>query len=171
MPLAITLAGCEPGTFYTEVKGVTTVEGDPSPVSTLLGTFPAIGSFSNLDFNANQDFQNQGVSTDQVSSVKVSSLTLKILSPNTQDFSFLDEISFFAKVGDQEALIAQKLRIQSPPLPNPVLELELTEVELQPFIAAPSMSIVVRGKGRVPPQDTTLEAEAQFRVGVRLVDL
>lgn len=173
MPLAITLAGCEPGTFYTEVKGQTTVEGDASPLSNILGAFPAIGSFSNMDFNANADFQREGVRTDQVSSVRVSALSLKIVTPGSQDFSFLEEISFHARVGDQEAEIAHKTDIGALGLeaPNPVLELEVTEAELQPFIAAPSMSIVVRGAGRVPPQDTTLEATARFRVQVTLADL
>jgi len=173
VPLAITLAGCEPGTFYTEVKGETTLEGDPSPISPLLGTFPAIGSFSNMDFNTNQDFRNQGIATDQVSSVKVTAFTVTITSPSTQDFTFLDELSFYAKVGDQEALIAEGVDIShtAPPAPNPVLELSVTEAELQPFVAASSMSIVARGQGRVPPQDTTLEAEARFKVQVRLVDL
>src|SRR5215218_10120278 len=103
VPLAIALAGCEPGTFYTEVKGETTIDGDPTPLSNVLGAFPSIGSFTNMDFNTNQEFVNQGVSKDQVSSVKVTSLTLRITNPSTQDFSFVDSLSFFAKVGDEEA--------------------------------------------------------------------
>jgi hypothetical protein len=168
---AALLAGCEPGTFYTDVKGETTIDGDPTPISTVLGTFPGIGSFTNMDFNANQDFQHQGVTVDQVSSVKVSALTLKITSPGTQGFDFLDEISFWAKVGSQESKVAEKTNITAMGLtaPNPVLSLDVTGAELQPFISAPTMSIIVKGRGRTPPQNTTLEAVARFKVDITLL--
>lgn len=172
IPLALSLVGCEPGTFYTEVKGQTTLQGDPSPLSNLLGTFEPIGSFTNMDFDSNTDFQNEGVTTDQVRNVSVTKFTLKIVSPSSQDFDFLEEISFFARVGESEVLIAEATEISSRGLspPNPVLTLDVSGAELQPFVAAPAMSIVVRGSGRVPPQDTTLEAAATFRVRVQLVD-
>lgn len=170
VPLALALAGCEPGTFYTEVKGQTTLEGDSSPLSNLLGTFEPIGSFTNMDFDSNADFQNEGVSTEHVRSVRVTAFTLKIVSPDSQDFDFLDELSFFARVGENEQLIAEATDISARDLeaPNPRLELEVTHAELQPFVAASAMSIVMRGNGRVPPQDTTLEAAATFRVQVQL---
>lgn len=171
-PLALVSAGCDPGTFYTDVKGQTTIEGNPSPVSNLLGAFDPIGSFTNLDFDANADFQREGATAAEVRSASVTAFTVKVISPSSQDFGFLDELSFFARVGESEVLIADARDIAARPLdaPNPTLELDVTRAELQPFVAAPAMSIVVRGRGRVPPQDTTLEATATFRIRVQLRD-
>lgn len=166
------LMACAPPSFVAEVKGETTVPGDPTGISVLLDAFPAIGSFTNLDFDQNQDFQNQGVTKEQVSSVKLRSLRLQVLAPADQDFSFLDTLEFYAKTGDREVLVAQKKNIASLGLkaPNPVLSMDLEDVELQPFITAPSMSISVRGRGRKPSKDVRLQADVQLDVEVRLLD-
>lgn len=165
------LAGCPAPGFVAEVKGETTVPGDPTGISTVLDAFPSIGSFSSLDFDQNQDFQNQGVTKDQVSSAKLQSLSLKILSPADQNFSFLDSLEFYAKTGDQEVLVASKHNISSLGLkaPNPVLVLDVTDAELQPFITAPSMSISVRGKGRKPSKEVRLQVDVKLDVQVRLL--
>jgi hypothetical protein len=168
----LSLVACASPSFVAEVKGETTVPGDPTGISTILDAFPAIGSFSNLDFDQNQDFQNQGVTKDQVSSAKLKSLQLKVLSPADQDFSFLDSLEFYAKAGDREVLVASKRNISSLGLkaPNPVLDMDLAGAELQPFITAPSMSISVRGKGRKPSREVRLQADVKLDVQVRLVD-
>lgn len=107
----LSLVACAPPSFTAEVKGETTVSADPTGISTLLEAFPAVGSFSSLDFNQNQDFQNQGVTKEQVSSAKLKSVQLKILAPPDQDFSFLDTLEFKAKAGDREVLVASKRNI------------------------------------------------------------
>lgn len=164
------VTACQPNVFPVEVKGETTIQGDPSPLPALLGAFPNIGSFSNIDFNQSQEFQNQGVSKDQVDSVKPAFIRLKITSPETQDFSFLQSLQFYARANDQEELIADKFGIDKLGLkaPNPVLELDVKDVELQPYITAPSMSIIVRGNGRLPPQETKLEATVGLNVAVKV---
>ena len=168
----LSLVACAPPGFVAEVKGETTVPAAPGGILTLLDAFPAIGSFSSLDFDQNQDFQNQGVTKDQVSSAKLKSLQLKVLAPPEQDFSFLDTLEFYAKAGDREVLVAQKKNIASLGLkaPNPVLDMDLMGEELQPFITAPSMSISVRGKGRMPPKEVRLQAIVKLDVQVRLLD-
>ena len=164
------LAGCGANVFVTEVKGETTIQGDATGLAALLSVFPAIGSFTNIDFNQNQDFKNQGVSKDQVNSVKVDSIALKIQSPNDQTFEFLENLQFYARTGDQEVLIAEKTGINTLNLaaPNPVLMMDVKGAELQPFVTAPSMSITVRGKGTQPTRDTRLEATIKLRVEVKV---
>ena len=168
----LSLVACAPPGFVAEVKGETTVPGDPTGISTVLDAFPSIGSFSSLDFDQNQDFQNQGVTKEQVSSARLQALSLKILSPADQDFSFLDTLEFYAKTGDQEVLVASKRNISSLGLkaPNPVLVLDVTGEELQPFITAPSMSISVRGKGRKPSKEVRLQVDVKLDVQVRLLN-
>ncbi len=168
-PALLALTACGANVFPVEVSGETTIAGDPSPLGNLLGAFN-IGSFASIDFDQSQEFQNQGVTKDQVESVKTSFVRLKIISPETQDFSFLENLEFWAKVGDQEVLVAEKQGIDRLGLkaPNPVLELDVTDAELQPYVTAPAMSIVVRGKGRMPPQDTRLEATVGLDVTVKV---
>jgi hypothetical protein len=168
----LSLVACAPPSFVAEVKGEATVPGDPTGISTVLDAFPAIGSFASLDFDQNQDFQNQGVTKEQVSSARLKSLQLKVLSPADQDFSFLDSLEFYAKAGDREVLVAQKKNIASLGLkaPNPVLDMDLMGAELQPFLTAPSMSISVRGKGRKPSKEVRLQADVKLDVQVRLLN-
>lgn len=162
------LAACSAPSFSTEVQGETVVPGDPSPLSGVLNSIPAIGSFTSLDFNQDQEFKNQGVTKDEVSSVRVSRLRLRILSPAEQDFSFLDEVRFYAKAGDQEVLIAEAVGVAQRQS-GQELELGVRDVELQPYVTAPSMSILVRGRGRVPPQDVRLQAVVTLDVEVNVL--
>jgi hypothetical protein len=168
----LSLIACSPASFDTELKGETTVPAGPPGVTTLLNAFPAIGSFAGLNFNENQDFKNQGVAKDEVTSVTPQSIELRLLAPDDGDFGFLDTLEFVAKAGDQEKRFASKRDISRLGLrpPNPVLRMDIEEdVELQPFIAAPSMSIIVRGKGRLPEQEVRLQAVVVLNVEVDLL--
>jgi hypothetical protein len=160
--------GCQPVSFTTTQKGETTLRGDP--LGALIAAFPAIGSFTNLDLSANQDFKNENVRKEQVTSVRARAVRLKILSPPTQDFQFLENLAFYARTGDTEQRVAYKADINNLalPAPNPVLVMDLDSAELQPYVTAPSMSIVVRGKGHAPPQDTRLEASVTLEVHFKL---
>jgi hypothetical protein len=168
--LLLSLVACSAPTFTAEVKGETTVAGSPI-LGGVLNAFPAISSFASLDFNENQDFKNQGVTKDEVDSVHVRTLTLKVVGPDDADFGFLDGLEFFARAGDREVRIAHRENISRLGLraPNPVLTLEVEDVDLQPFITAPSMSIVVRGKGRVPEKEVRLQATVALKVKLGLL--
>lgn len=166
----LALVACAPASFRTELKGETTVPAGPPGTTAVLNAFPAIASFAGLDFNQNQDFKNQGISKTDVKSVHPESLELRLLSPSDADFSFLDTLEFYAKAGDQEVRIARKQDISRLNLsaPNPVLKMDMEDAELQPFVAAPSMSIIVRGKGRMPDQEVRLQAVLALDVKVSL---
>ncbi|MFL5319466.1 MAG: hypothetical protein ACJ790_07395 [Myxococcaceae bacterium] len=168
---AAMLCACQPNVFHTEVKGSSTIQGDPSPIAGLLNAFPGVSNFSNIDFNQNQDFKNQGVSKDQVSSVKVESVKLQITSPNDQDFTFLTSMKFDASTDGKPAVtVAQKDGIDklNLPAPNPTLDMDVTNAELRDYVTAPNMSINVTGNGRLPKQDTTLEATVGLRVEIKV---
>jgi hypothetical protein len=160
------LAACAPSSFITELKGESTVPAGPPGAITDLNAFPSISSFAGLDFDKNQDFKNQGISKGDVTSAKVKSLTLKVLSPNDQDLTFLDSVEFFARAGDREERIARRQDISRLNLrpPNPVLTLDVDDTELQPFVSAPTMSIIVRGRGRMPERDVRLQAVVTLEV-------
>ncbi|MFT3710729.1 MAG: hypothetical protein QM817_24155 [Archangium sp.] len=162
------LAGCTPQiNFNTELKGQTTVQG--SPLGPVLSVFPQVGNFSNLNFDTNQDFKNNNADRFHVKSMKATAFTIKIVSPNNQDFSFLDSLEFAASAeGVAEKKVAGKTNIGSLGLaaPNPTLTLDLEDVELAPYVRANAFTISARGNGRQPSADTTLEANVKLTVGV-----
>lgn len=163
----LALVACAPPAYVANLKGETTIPAaPPSDTDTPLDAFPAFGSFTNLDFNRNQDFQNLDITKDRVTSARIFSFQLKVLAPADQDFSFLDTVECYARSGDREVRVAYKQNISSLNLsaPNPVLLLELTHAELQPFLAAPSMSLLVRGKGRMPSREVRLQADVKLDV-------
>jgi len=147
-----------------------TIPRNPNPLGGVLDVFPAVSSFTNIDFNQNEDFRNQGVSKDHVHSVQVDSVKLQITSPNNQGFDFLDTLQFFAKTGNQQVEVAHKSSIRQLGLapPNPVLSMDVTHAELKPYVTAPSMSIVVSGHGDYPQSDTTLGITVGLQVEVGL---
>jgi len=160
---------CHPA-FHSEVNGKTLIQKSPTPIAGVLDWFPTINDFTNIDFNQNQDFKNQGVSKDRVNSVKADSVRLQIVSPNNQDFSFLDSIQFSARAGDQEVKIAEKSsigKLNLPP-PNPTLVLDVTGAELKPYVTAPSMNIVISGKGKAPQNDTQIAITVGLQVELNL---
>src|SRR5688572_29568176 len=139
LPLVLASA-CAPNVFHTSVKGEATIQASPIP-NVVLNSFPAVAQFSNIDFNQDQEFKIQGVTKDQVDSVKVESVALKIVSPNDQDYGFLDNLQIYASAGDSEVLVAERSGIADLGLvaPNPTLMLTVTGAELQPYVTAPSM--------------------------------
>ena len=160
------LVACAPS-FTTVVLGHTTVPAHPSGAPTLLNAFPAISSFAALDFNENQDFKNRDVTKDEVSRVQVKSLTLKVLNPNDQGFDFLDSVEAVARAGDREARFAGRDGIAGLGLnpPNPTLSLKADgSVDLRPFVAAPTMAIILRGNGRLPEREVRLQATVVLEV-------
>ncbi len=167
--MGVALTACGPVGFTTEIKGQGTVTGGTG-LGGVLTMFPQLSTLTNIDFDQSQDFKNNNTSRDHVTSVLLKSMTLKISSPNDQDFSFLDTIQFVAKTGENEAVFAEKSNISKLGLkaPNPVLTLNSTNVDLAPFVRASTMSIVMRGTGRQPPQDTRVEVITVFNVFVKL---
>ena len=163
-------SACGPLVVKTEIKGSATVPGNPTPLGTLLGALPVLNGLTQMDFNTNQDFQNAGVTKLQVSSAKVERFRLQIVSPNTQDFGFLDSITFAIQANGQSATIAQKsgIRAQGLTAPNPTLELDLVAVELKPFIQANTTTIGMSGSGNQPAEDTQLEAIVDIRAEFKL---
>jgi hypothetical protein len=162
---AVATAGCGPLVLTPEVTSATTVPGNPNPLAPLLDVMPGLDAFTGLSFDLEQELRNEGVRREQVDSVKVTGVTLRVLTPEGQTLDFLDALSIFARVGDREVLVASRDPISGV---GRELALTATGAELKDFITAPSMQLVVRGKGKQPPQDTRLEARVQLRVGVKL---
>ena len=171
--LAAGLAGssCTPNAFEVTLDGQTTVNGDPASAGSVLTRIPAIGSFASINLAASDAFQQNQITADSVRSLQVTSLDIQIVNPDTQGFDFLDELHFIAAAGSQEKEVAGKTGISGLGLdaPNPTLALDVDPTaELRDFLGAPSVSIIARGSGRVPPQDTTLQATVKLKVVLKV---
>lgn len=162
----VSLTACGPVPFSTQIKGEAVIQG--SPLGQFFNVFPALSGFANLDFDQNQDFKNNDATRTLVRSMKVTSFTMRIVSPPSQDFSFLETLEFAVKSGDLEQKIAGKVGIDQLGLaaPNPTLKLDVVDVELADFVRSPTMAIIARGTGHQPAQETRLEATVKFLVGL-----
>lgn len=158
--LALPLACDGIDNIDVEVSGAATIP-EATLVDTLLGSL-AIPGFEEIDFE--QKFQNQGVTPDQVDSVKVRSFVLTIESPQEGNFDFLEGISFFARSpGEEEVRIASAEAI---PAGARTVDLTLDDVELQAYATAASMTIRASVEGEKPEQATRLRADLVFDVDV-----
>jgi hypothetical protein len=132
----------------------------------LLGqvSFAGFGSF---DISQTQEFQNQGYTKDQIDSVRLRRLTLEIADPPGASFDFLDSVRFSVEADGLPPV--EIAHLDSVPAGSNELALEVAgDVELTPYVVAPSMRITNDATGTRPAQETTVRATAVFDVDVSL---
>lgn len=166
--LALVFSGCGPIMFDAQMKGQAVISG--GTLGQLLSAFPQANGFTSVDFSNNQDFKNNNTSRDKVKTTRLTSLTLTITSPNTQDFSFLDSLEFVVKANGKEQKVASKTNISQLGLaaPNPTLSLDIVDADLAEYVRSSDFSLTTSGTGRQPRQDTNLDVNVKFTVGVGL---
>jgi hypothetical protein len=156
---ALVLTACHPS-FNVTVTGSSTIPASALPLGGLLPV--DFGQFTALNLSSTEEFKNQGVSKDEIQSVKLTSVTLSVTSPSGGNFDFINSIAFAVSAdGQATQQVASK---DSIPAGSTHLSLDLAGVELAPYVAAPSMSVTTSAMGMSPPQDTTVEATLVFNV-------
>lgn len=138
------------------------------PKATLVDTLLGLVKFTGFDsIDLSQELQNQGVTKDDVDSVKLTSFTLTIEAPPGQTFDFLDSLAFFA-----ESKGLDKVQIASlNPVPKGKSKLTLDvngDVDLKPYVVAPSMTVSSEVDGSRPDNDTTVAASVVLDVDVHI---
>lgn len=137
-----------------------------SVLDELVGNLAFTG-FDGFDLSQSQQFENQGYSKDQVDSVHMLELNLRIVEPANANFDFLDSIQFYAEAEGLPRVLVAELAV----VPDGVTQLALdveASVELQPYVIAPSMTLTTEATGVRPVEETTVEAEAIFDVDVNV---
>lgn len=130
----------------------------------LLGNV-AFAGFGNFDISQTQEFQNQGYTKDQIDSVRIVQLTLEIADPAGASFDFLDSVRFSVEADGLPAI--EIAYLDSVPAGSNELALEVaSDVDLRPYVVAPSMQITNDATGRRPAQETTVRATAIFDVDI-----
>ncbi|WP_438027382.1 hypothetical protein [Sorangium sp. So ce233] len=121
-------------------------------------------AFQSIDLSA--EFENQGVTKDDVDSVQILAFTLRVESPESGSFDFLRSASFFVETEGQPRVLIAKLD----EVPRGARELSMDVVEgvdLKPYVVAPSMRITseARVSGH-PDEETTVVADVLLDVDV-----
>jgi hypothetical protein len=154
----LVLAGCNP-TFDVKVESESTIRSG-TILQNILGD--AFGSFVNMDLSQSSDFKNTGVGKEDVERVRLRKLTLTITAPESADFDFLSSIRFFVESGELPRVrVADKGQVARGVR---VVELDVVDAELQPYVTAPRMSLTTEANARAPTRDTVVKAEAVFAV-------
>lgn len=140
-------------TFEVVTKAETTIEGSDLVLDLFTVAFPDLATF---DLSASDEFKNQGVTKEDVESVKITEFTLEVLEPTDGDLSFFDSVSFFVEAdGLERVRVAHYDTFEEG---QAKVSLVLDDVELRDYAAAESMDITTEVSARSPSDDTTLQA-------------
>lgn len=137
------------------------------PAGTILDDVVGVLDFDalqNIDLSA--EFENQGVTKDDVDAVHLVAFTLRVESPEDGSFDFLTSASFFAETEGQPRVLIAKLD----EVPRGARELSMDVIEgvdLKPYVVAPRMTITseARVRGR-PDEETTVAADVLLDVDI-----
>jgi hypothetical protein len=157
-------SGCVPVVaFEVPLSAETTVDGGG-----LLEQFIEVfgfGDLANVDFSTTDEFENNDVRSEQVTSARLTALNLSIAAPQGADFDWLDEITFSVETdGEPEVEVASGAIADD----AVAAALDLEDVELAPYVRAPGFSITTDVNARRPPQDTTVRVDLVFAIAAEL---
>lgn len=158
--------GCSALPIFFDVKteGTTTIQKG-TLLEQLAGGF-GFDSFASFDISQTQEFKNNNTQKSLVKEAKVKSIALTITGPDSQNFDFLEEISFFV-----EAPGLSKKRIGTKKVPKGVktFTLDLDDIDLTSYVKADSIKITTDAKGKRPENDTTVKAEIVLTIGAGIL--
>lgn len=144
-----------------EVGGTAVIQAG-TIIDELLDTLD-VDALQRIDIS--QELENQGVTKDDVDSVRLLRFALRVEAPQGANLDFLDSVAFYAEAeGQPRVLIAEITAV-----PPGATEIELdvvADVELKPYAVAPSMTITGEVEGRRPDTDTTVTADVVLDVDV-----
>lgn len=109
------------------------------PSSTILN-LPVNLPTPSVTTDSEQQFEDEGVKSEWIDSIKLTRLKLVITAPTGEDFSFLDEVRVYINTeSQQETLLAQLVPV--PENAGGTIELEVSGSDLYPYISQSSFSL------------------------------
>ncbi len=141
----------------------TTIQG--SVLSQLLQPLGFAG-WTDMNLSSSAEMKNQGVKPNQIDSVKLKLLRLKVSKPTSQDLTFFKSVKFYAESKDLPKLLVA----HGGPFAagQGSVDLTLDDGELKPYVTAAAMSLTSEVDGHSPAQDTTIDATVTLRVDVNV---
>jgi hypothetical protein len=162
--VAVAGVGCVPVVaFDVPLSAETTVEGG-GVIEQFLDAF-GFGDLANIDFSTTDEFENNDVRRDQVTSARLTALTLTIAAPQGADFGWLDEIAFSVEADGEPEVEVASASIADDAV---AASLDLEDIELAPYVRAPAFTITTDVTARRPPQDTTVRVDLVFAIAAEL---
>lgn len=163
---ALGLTGCGAKIATIEVEESATAEVEAGTIlEDLLGDL-GFESFLNMDISSAEELANQGVEPGDIQEVRLTSFELEAVDPDGADLSFLEAMSVSVSAPDvEEALLASA---DSFPEGQALVEFELADLDLAPYVVSQSMDVVTDITGHRPDQTTTVEARFSLDVEVTL---
>jgi hypothetical protein len=156
--------GCNPTIdFDVPIESTTTIAGG-GLLPDLLGAF-GLGDLASLDLEASREFENNDVRKEQVVGARLTLLRLTLVSGD-DSFDFLDSLAFSVAAPD-----LPKERVASKTIGDGVttFECDLDDLELAPYVRAPSLELSSAVEGRQPADDTTIQIELNFAVKAEVI--
>lgn len=123
------------------------------------------GDFASIELSTTEEFQNNDVRREQVTAARLTSLTLSIARPQGANFDWLDEIAFSVEADDLTQVDVANATIDDDTV---VFSCDLEDVDLAPFVRAPTFAITTTTTARRPPQDTTVRVDMNFAIAAEV---
>ncbi len=166
--IAVVVAASACGTpivsFEVPVNAETTIASG-GLIEQILANF-GFADFANVDLADTREFDNNNVQREQVTSARLTSLTLSIQSPQGANFDWLDELSFSVEAeGESTVEVANKTVADG----QAAFACDLESVELAPYVRASSFAITTEANARRPPQDTTVRVDLTFAIAAEIL--
>lgn len=137
-------------------------------VEMLLGDFPTFDAFTRLDLADTATFRNEDYDVDDVDSVVLDSLVMRVKSPDGADLAFLGEVIFYVETADLER--REIARADSFPAGVREVAFETTGDDLKRYLLAREGTITTEvNDSRRPNVDTTIEVVAVFDVDINVL--
>lgn len=167
-----TLAACAVGcddidNFDVEVRDEATLAG-ATIVEGVLGGFPTVDAFTRFDLSQSAEFEERGYSPDDVDSIHLTRLRLRVVDPADQDLSFLGPVEVVLQNPDLPAITIAS-QTDFPPASTQV-DFETSAADLKRYLLGTRSSITFSIEdARRPEQDTRVEILAVFDVDVNVI--
>ncbi len=137
--------------------------------ATLTSSLPLSLQTPEITTNSEAEFESHDTRKDKIESIYLQELTLTIVSPSNETFSFLNSVEIFVSSPQQtEQKVAFKLGI--PANVGNVIKCDLSEIDLQEFIKDDTFKIRVKTvTDETIPQDVTVDVYSNFFVDAKLL--
>jgi hypothetical protein len=152
--------GCEVADFDVERHGTAVIPHEgPSEAFELM-------ELDGLEIVLAEIEDTEDIGREDISHADLRQLTLEVLDPAGSDLAFVDRIEIFAESDDlQRVRVAHRDHL---PRNASSVDLEIDDVDLRDYIAAPTVTLVAVVDGSSPPTDVRVKATARLNIGATL---
>lgn len=139
------------------------------PATSIVGQAILLSS-QDIETSYAQEFENNGVSTENVEYIKITKMKVRIKTPASADFNFLKSVELTISAdGLSEKVIASKNNIQNDYVNE--MEIDVTGEDLKPYLMKDKFKLNTSSVlDEVIPQDYVIEATPTFEVKGNLLN-